>query len=252
MPAANDRAMCTVTAIFTPDGGFRLVASRDEQRGRPASLPPRAHDLGLGRRGLWPVDAKAGGTWAAVGSHGLAGALLNLNPEPGPALPAGLLSRGSVLPALLRAPDAASAAAEWAVALDLARLAPFRVLLAGPGMGDPVWELRWDRERPRRIAHERGPVCLASSGLGDSIAEARLPLFDGMVRPDPTPVTQDAFHDHAWPGRGAESVRMSRADAQTVSVTTIEVRPAGAPTLDCRVLPSLPSDDPRRAAGGAA
>jgi hypothetical protein len=35
---------------------------------------------------------------------------------------------------------------------------------------------------------------------------------------------QDLFHMHQWPGREAISVRMLRADAQTVSHTIVEVR----------------------------
>jgi hypothetical protein len=36
-------------------------------------------------------------------------------------------------------------------------------------------------------------------------------------------VAQDAFHHHQWPGRGELSVLMSRADARTVSITTVEI-----------------------------
>jgi hypothetical protein len=77
------------------------------------------------------------------------------------------------------------------------------------------------------VTRHGAPVCWASSGLGDSVVADRLPLFASMVEGTPTAAAQDAYHRHAWAGRGAASVWMSRADARTVSVTVVESFPGG-------------------------
>jgi hypothetical protein len=43
-----------------------------------------------------------------------------------------------------------------------------------------------------------------------------------------TPAAQDAFHRHSWEGREHVSVQMSRAEARTVSRTTVELSRRGA------------------------
>jgi hypothetical protein len=66
------------------------------------------------------------------------------------------------------------------------------------------------------------PRCLASSGLGDHLVQCRLPLFREMVVPDPTQENQRAFHIHQWPDKLEYSVLMSRENARTASVTSVE------------------------------
>ena len=85
----------------------------------------------------------------------------------------------------------------------------------------------WDRAELRIAEIGQGPVCLASSGLGDSKVLPRIRLFlDDVVRAGATPVAQDRFHHHVWPATPEISVLMSREEARTVSITTIEVVPA--------------------------
>jgi hypothetical protein len=43
----------------------------------------------------------------------------------------------------------------------------------------------------------------------------------------PTPERQDEFHRYTIPGRAEVGVLMSRPDARTVSITTVETGPAG-------------------------
>jgi len=93
-----------------------------------------------------------------------------------------------------------------------------------------VIEHRWNGRSAEQLRHD-APACFASSGLGDSIAQPRLPLFAQTVAPDPTPRAQDAFHRHAWnhndmPNAGAASVYMRRPGASTVSITATVATPA--------------------------
>ena len=227
--------MCTVSVIrWSPRasekgetaGGYRLVSSRDEKRDRPEAEPPRRRPF----VGIWPTDAAGGGTWVGAAPRGLALTLLNVNIAPNGRAEPGT-SRGLLIPALLRR-RSAERAIEALRAMALASFAPFRLVAAEPGEGGPrVVDARWDgleldiHEHPAGRSFE--PICFVSSGLGDEVVRPRLPLFDAMVRPAPGPATQDGFHRHTWVGRSAESVMMSRADARTVSITTVETGGAG-------------------------
>lgn len=232
--------MCTVSVIrWSPDGdpdgragGYRLISNRDEQRDRPDAIPPKRRLF----QGVWPTDPTGGGTWVAAAPSGLGLTLLNVNiPDNG--RPAPERSRGELIPKLLGSKGASRAMSRLR-AIDLRPYAPFRLVAAEPGDGGPrVVDGRWDgleldiNDHP--AGHAFRPICFVSSGLGDDFVQARLPLFDAMVGGESSPEAQRGFHHHTWPGRSDESVMMSRADARTVSVTTIEVAGPGArPRLD--------------------
>jgi hypothetical protein len=213
--------VCTVSIITVP-GGLRLVHSRDEQRTRSPAEPPtrrRDHPLEV----LSPRDPDAGGTWVAARADGLVLAVMNVNPTPPPPLDrATLRSRGLIIPALLALP--ASDIAPAVARLEPGLFAPFRLVASSPFTGVSSWT--WSGLG--RLTHDNHttPVCWPTSGLGDDLVARRLPLFEEMVAPAPSPAAQDAFHAHRWADlphpAGAQSVLMSRPDAQTVSITTIE------------------------------
>ena len=260
--------------------GYRLVTNRDELRTRPLATPPRWHDAGMCvvPRGealacaLFPVDPAGGGTWVGASPSGVVLCLLNANPMPAPALPPRdeLFSRGIIIPRLLGevAGGAGGADREGLGAMmraleafELERFAPFRLVGVEPvrvgenaadagtehaGWGFRVREARWDRRELVCEEAEPGPACFVSSALGDPLVKPRLALFDAMVRGDSEaaspaqPMAQDRFHRHRWPARPEISVLMSRPDARTVSMTTVEVLLApGMETDDARPLVSM-------------
>lgn len=214
--------MCTVSVIATP-AGYRLVHSRDEQRTRGAGEPPSVR-FEAGVRVVSPSDPDAGGTWLAAREDGLTLAIMNVNPEGGG--PRGTRSRGLIARDL--SPVDQEDLVEAVRGIECGLYSPFRLVgvrTAGVGVRVDTWT--WHGEG--RLEHERVglPVCWGTSGLGDSVVRARLPLFEKMVSDEPTAANQDAYHRHAWPGRGDESVMMSRADARTVSITSVETISAG-------------------------
>jgi hypothetical protein len=234
--------MCTVSIISLPsraglhlagegDGpGFRIVCNRDESPKRaPAGLPKwrSIEREGIpGARAMWPMDMEAGGTWIAAGEHGLALCLLNLNLEPPVDLRGakGLKSRGLVIPRLLGADSAADAIARLQKSA-LKSYAPFRlVAVDGHGGRLSIGEARWNRKQVETVWHSGPSACFVSSGLGDSKVVSRLALFEQMVVEGEGSMAerQDDFHRHQWPDRPEVSVMMCRADARTVSVTTVE------------------------------
>jgi hypothetical protein len=216
--------MCTVS-IIPVDGGWRVVCNRDEHRERNRALAPRWHALSGGRRAVWPIDTHAGGTWIAGSEHGLVLCVLNLNPHPPLSVVdiPDLRSRGLLIPGLIGLDSAGQVAAAVARG-ELGRYAPFRLLAMDADSGN-VAELRWDRHELVRSWHAADSQCFVSSGLGDARVAPRLELFDSMVRlPGPTRRGQDEFHRHQWPRHPEVSVLMSRAEARTVSITTLEVQ----------------------------
>jgi hypothetical protein len=229
--------MCTLTLISQRGKGtdaFRLVASRDEQRSRPAALPARitTHE---GRAAWWPVDAQAGGTWIGVNDLGIVLGLLNVG---GPAVRhaaqhAHRLSRGLIIPALLGSPSL-EAAAERARRLSPGDYPPFRLVITD---GYAIFEQRSDGvafDAPDPAPWRTEPRLWTSSSLGDQLVQGpRRDLFDRTVGAEGTAASQDAFHRTLWPECAHLSPMMERADARTVSLTTIEVTRSQPPRVRC-------------------
>jgi hypothetical protein len=229
--------MCTISIIQVPapsgrgTASLRIVCNRDESRSRPPASPPRwrAVEGSEPLRAIWPMDMEAGGTWLGASERGLVLSLLNLNEPPrfDPRAVPGLRSRGLVVPALLGAECAESAMGRLE-RMSLRHFAPFRVIAIGPALEAPIAEARWNRTRLEVRWHAQTPLCFVSSGLGDHIASPRLELFEEMVSgPGATPERQDEFHRYTIPGHSEVGVLMSRPDARTVSITTVETGPAG-------------------------
>lgn len=212
--------MCTMTFLGS-DGSVRLGCNRDELRTRPKAMPPRRHSFGE-RNALFPVDAQAGGTWIAVNDAGLMMALLNRYPDNIPA-PSGPASRGELIPSLLHHASLASAVSD-VESRDIARYAPFRLLLAD--RREVVEMVGADGElslaAPRDFS---APLLFTSSGLGDHVVEGpRRALFDETFGPGPWSTSmQDDFHLHLWCEQPALSVRMEAPIARTVSHAFVEL-----------------------------
>ncbi|MGD9688117.1 MAG: hypothetical protein AB7Q91_11765 [Phycisphaerales bacterium] len=218
---------------------LRIVVNRDEERERPPAIPPRWHELedAAGRpcgRAIWPIDPLGGGTWVGASERGLALLLLNGNPEPRPVRPCAdrVLSRGGIIPLLIgRAGVDDAVAGALGGLIEFECYPAFRLVAAEPGL---VRSVEWDGREARVAEHDPRACCFVSSGLGDRCVAVRLPLFDEMVRADPTPANQDRFHAHRWADRPELSVMMSRSAARTMSVTTVEVGAAAEEAGDVR------------------
>ena len=237
--------MCTLTIIARPWGGYRLVHARDEQRSRGIEAPPAWREA-PGGAVLCPTDPDAGGTWVALRGDHCSG-VLNVNIAPnGRAEPT--QSRGRI-PIALMGEGSLGARRGWLQGADLRPYAPFTAFSVAPENGRvKVLLVRWDGLKLDVLRDPEDPfepVCVASSGLGDGCVQCRVPLFDDMVRSDPTPEHQDAFHAHMWGDRPEVSVLMSREDARTTSLTTVEVTPGREPTMSHAALPEgEPETDP--------
>lgn len=215
--------MCTVSVVPFADG-FRVACNRDELRARPRALKPVICP-GVITTGVWPRDPISGGTWIGVNDVGLVVALLNRAQRRVATRPAAsrLLSRGTIIPELLQKPTV-QAAIETASQIDASRFEPYTLVVLQRRQG---FSITVNASRPTIRSHDLSrPHLFTSSSLGDDIAAYwRGKLFATLVECSTNPLAaQASFHRHRWSDRPDISVRMARADASTVSITTIDVR----------------------------
>lgn len=243
--------MCTLSVISISGGGYRIVHSRDEQRTRGRAYPPTTRTLDSGQRIHHPTDIDAGGTWVVAGDSGVTAGVLNyqtngaVNPNP-------TQSRGLIPLFLIQQVDP-EAMLKALKSLDLSVYACFTAFGVAAGEDGPrVMIAQWNAKElivVRTGAEPFEPVVVASSGLGDEVVQDRVPLFAEMVASNQTPEIQDAFHTHQWKDRPQASVLMSRENARTVSITTIEVDYVDAggeagPSKPIMTYQELPENDP--------
>lgn len=214
--------MCTVTWTAREDEGYQLVFSRDEQRSRPTALAPRVTcvgDVAL----LAPQDPQGGGTWILSNGHGLTACLLNYYAAPSPpdAPSAGRESRGRLLQSLGGSSDPVHLGQRLAERAEAGRHLPFTLLTLAPGGSALAWV--WDgRALSPRAAPTPG-IFSTSSVEAARIVPARLSAFAAW-RADSAADLPD-FHRAASAVADAFSVRMSRPDARTVSLTEVVCAP---------------------------
>ena len=218
--------MCTLTVLRgpwaspppIPDLEWRLVFNRDERRSRLPARPPVTRDYGS-MSAVHPIDGDAGGTWIAATSNRVVLALLNgpASDEAGHSGP--FESRGSLIP-LLMAACPASARDVPIAAIEAARFRAFHLVLADDR---EVVEVRSDGRRVTEVTRDDAPRIIRTSSSVDTrrVCAWRLRAFERLV-PASACAAQDAFHRHrdADPGRG---IQMSRPDACTVSITTVDL-----------------------------
>jgi hypothetical protein len=235
--------MCTVSILRAPwadaDAGaaplWRVMCSRDERLTRPPAAPPFAGGCAM-RRVVHPLDPQGRGTWIAATSSGLVFALLNETESDAP-VPAGPASRGLVIP-LLASSASIDEAADRLGRLRASRFLPFRLLVAGDTQ---VLEAVSGRSLSLAL-HAARPRFARTSSSVDAAAtrRRRMELFDSLVA-QPSLAAQALFHAHQWPEAPGASVLMSRPDARTVSVTTVDVFANGV-RLSYRALPAGGAD----------
>ena len=232
--------MCTVSIVSFADG-LRMISNRDERLDRPIACEPRVMSLGP-RLAVMPTDPNGGGSWIGVNDGGLVAAVLNRYPTVRREATAGATTRGVLVPMSLSC-DSIDEALVALRAVDPARFQPFRLVLAQRReialvVGDGC-ELRCATS----TLHE--PYMFTASSLGDFVVDGpRRRLFDWlMVDPSAVASGQSLFHRHQWMDKRDISVVMERADAATVSRTTVDV---GRTTITLEYEPLLPLGPPRR------
>ena len=201
--------------------------NRDERRDRAPARPPRRWRGGV-ETFTAPVDGDAGGTWIAARDSGLVLALLNHQRARGaPAPSAPPISRGRLVTTLAAeggVPDAARLRAAG-----LAAFAPFRLFVGAAAVPPRVFTWNGVALTTRRLDPRVG-FLTSSSWNPRAVIPARHARFRAFLRAHRSPSRGDlvAFHNDASDARGgAWAICMSREEACTVSMTVVEVTPAG-------------------------
>lgn len=232
--------MCTVS-IVAHAGGLRMISNRDERLDRAIARQPRVVSLGP-RLAAMPSDPTGGGSWIGVNDAGLVAAVLNRYPVAPRDADGCRTTRGALVPMAL-ASESIEAALASLCGVDAAHFQPFRLVLAhrndvGVVAGD-------GREIACATSTLGEPYMFTASRLGDFLVDApRRRLFDWLMDDACAPLRGQAmFHRHQWADKRDISVVMERADAATVSRTTVDVSRRGI-ALEYESL--LPPGAPRR------
>ncbi len=227
--------MCTVSILPAPEpgGGYDLWFNRDERRTRAPEFAPMASTTAAGMDYVSPRDGARGGTWLALNRAGLTVVLLNDYETDGGA--AGQMSRGGVPLAGMDASDveeALRAIQEWVDGLGAVNFGPFLTVAVDSLVRSAG--LRWNG---REWCDWGGVGFATSSSYAPSrTREGREATYTKSAQAGLTWQALEEFHWRHDSARGAESVRMSRADACTRSVCRVRVRAGEGPKLVYRVV----------------
>jgi hypothetical protein len=202
------------------EDGYELFCNRDERRSRLPALPPRA-DERHGVKFIAPIDADAGGSWLAVNQRGTSLCLLNHSVDTPP--PPRPVSRGLLVWSLIDRKDPEPTGVE--------RYRPFLLLVFALRQEPRLW--RWDGQK---LEYERPemPVTTSSFDTANVIRARRERLAALTSTPCKVWKRLEQYH---LTGNDADSVCMSRPDAQTVSFSHVIVRPG---KIEFRYRPRLP------------
>jgi hypothetical protein len=217
--------MCTVTFIARKRG-YCLGMNRDEQRTRPAGLPPQKKPVN-GRSVLAPSEP-GGGTWIAVNDAGATHALINWY-SIATRVDSNPVSRGEVVNAMsaLCSPQFAKAAL---AGLPMLRINPFRLIGIYPAARQTI-EWRWDLKNLTSVNHQWERRHWVSSGYDEVTAQrVRGKTFQRFQRQRSAGSLDwlRRLHLSHFPATGPFSICMHRPDAATVSYTEISVSPGNA------------------------
>ena len=237
--------MCSLT--FLPrTHGYLLAMNRDENLERETALPPRVHAI-AGKAWIGPVESSSGGTWIATSAAGATLTLLNAHPRHTiPSNPAGLISRGLLIPTLITALDGDELSPRLA-AMTLSRFRPFRVVAIFPE--ERLLRIHnWDGYE---IAIELRPWSLQqvfSSGMSDEMAtttrgSTAQTFAKGGTETDEAWVRR--LHRSHAPDAGAFSYCVHRVDVETVSYTEVAVE-------ECVITMRYGNGSPCKKRGGGA
>ncbi|WP_022940667.1 NRDE family protein [Psychromonas hadalis] len=207
--------MCTLTYRLT-EIGYELFFNRDEQHSRSQAHAPKM-DKQL--NALYPIDPLGKGTWIAVHQSGLSLALLNYYQAQKNRVSGKFKSRGEIILKLLeKAPNVITVLKT----MPLHIYQPFQLCLFPS-------DLTLSNQKPRyfqwdgiHLTESEKTLPITSSGVDyPQVYQARKITFKQMVDAN-NPTSKQLLNYHqSQQQEGKLSVKMSRSDAQTVSLSCI-------------------------------
>ncbi len=215
--------MCTVSWTRTPQG-YEVFFSRDERRTRPEGEPPRRWP-NASIPALAPYDPQGGGTWIFVNAQGITACVMNAYESEQEACDVGSwASRGQLVLKLTGAHTLDAVHRHLAQALEVERYRPGFVLAWNRSGHARCWH--WEDDVLECLGEPGRPMLTTSSFLPRQVLQARRDTFHricGIPGDSPDPSLLYRFHVSADQTPSPFTVRMSRPDARTVSLTNIRV-----------------------------
>lgn len=211
--------MCTLTWQAMAGRGYEVVFSRDEQRTRPIAEAPRYRTAGK-RLVVAPLDPQGGGTWIFANERGITGCILNRYDEdnrPAPDSSVPVISRGRLLLGLAAAEGRQEIVDAIGQGVASGCYRPFILWVMLPWGGATIWV--WDGAT---LAENPAPpegILATSAYNGPSVRRSREAAYAVRL----PRLDLDGFHRAQGVQADAHSVRMSRPDARTVSLTRVRL-----------------------------
>jgi transport and Golgi organization protein 2 len=216
--------MCTLSYLLTAQG-YELFFNRDEQHSRPVALKPKMETQA---QAIYPIDPQGQGTWLAVNKNGLSLALLNFYQACDNTTVQAFVSRGQLIPQLMKKLNQASNANKNSTTesllllTDLTVYQPFQLAIFPRNLTattNKVLFFQWNGDK-LVLTNKEQPF--TSSGVKfEYVEQRRKDKFNQLVCPKNANREQfKAFH-LSQETQGEYSVNMSRFDAKTVSISHI-------------------------------
>jgi uncharacterized protein with NRDE domain len=226
--------MCTVS-WFRHEGGYFLTSNRDERYTRKRADGPFSNSL-RGVSYIAPIDGDHGGSWIGVNEFGLTLCLLNRY-RSSPAGQQLFTSRGLLLTNLIDC-HSASEVIERLSASALETFRPFTMLVVGVIGETNLFEWTGATASARFEVDALCPL-ISSSFSEPEVHEHRIKEFQQLLTEHGSvdETVLDRFHRSHRPEAGPFSVCMHRADAATMSMSTVKVGPDG---VEFRYQPGSP------------
>ena len=183
--------MCTVSVVSF-NGKTIITSNRDEQVLRPSAIEPKNYVIN-NKNVIFPKDAKAGGTWYAVGDDGTVLVLLNGASEKHQVKASYRKSRGLIVLDLI---SSASVLKSWK-SIDLDGIEPFTLVLFS---NQKLHQLRWNEvEKETSLLDTNQPHIWSSSTLYSAeVRKERANWFASFLNQNSEILPQDMLHFHRY------------------------------------------------------
>lgn len=211
--------MCTVTFIPLGDNNFILTSNRDEDSSRKTISPKEYTEDGVVL--TYPKDALAGGTWIGLSNKKRLVCLLNGGFKKHKREDSYKVSRGVVVKDLLKVDDVIPFINEY----NFNNIEPFTVVLVDWKRTLQAHELVWDGVKMHLKELGTKPQIWSSSTLyNEDMKELREKWFLDWFKDKKVYKKEDilAFHNDTTNGTADVSIKMKRANVETVSITTVQ------------------------------
>lgn len=183
--------MCTVSVV-SYNGKTIITSNRDEQVLRPSAIEPKNYVIN-NKNVIFPKDAKAGGTWYAVGEDGTVLVLLNGAAEKHQLKSSYRKSRGLIVLDLISSTSVLNA---WDL-VDLEGIEPFTLVLFS---NQKLHQLRWNEvEKETTLLDVNQPHIWSSSTLYSAeIRQERAEWFASFLTQNNEISPKEMLHFHRY------------------------------------------------------